>query len=74
MNPLAILIGVPLGFWLSDVVHNAPEIIRREKERHANAMEKRFGADQRKVEEYEQHRARVEESGRERRAEFRRAN
>lgn len=48
--------------------------IRIEKERHANAMEHRFGADRRKCGEWKQHQAQVEQSGRERRAEFRRRN
>ena len=74
MSPLAILIGVPLGFWLSDVVHNAPKTYQVFQERHAATMEKRFGADQRKCEEYANHQARVAEADREHRAEFRRRN
>jgi len=49
MNPLAYLIGIPLGLWASDNLHKVPKIIAREKERHAETMETRFGADQQQV-------------------------
>ncbi len=74
MNPLALLIGVPLGLLLSELVHNAPEIYETCKQCNALAMEHRFGADRRKCEEYAQHEARVDKHGRERRAEFRKRN
>lgn len=74
MNPLAYIIGIPLGLWLSDVISRSPEIIAREKERHAQAMEKRFGADRRKYQEWQTHCDNVEEAGRRQRAEFRKRN
>ena len=71
MNPLALLIGIPLGLWLSNAANKGPEIVEREKRRYASAMERRFGADQRKCKAYEQHQMRVELADKTRRDEFR---
>ena len=74
MNPIALIIGVPLGLWLSNRVAAAPAIVARTEVSHAAATEKRFGAANWMRDEQEVFEARKEANGRRQRAEFRARN